>query len=611
MTGEVYILDHTFKALGLIDDAESVMWIERYYETGGVEIYAPATERNVSLLQRDRIAYMLSSACPAVIEDISIKETDAGVMILATGITADGMLDRRVFESMHTLKGTLGSVADSILEAYAFYPADVSRAFYDMEKGLDIEGKTITVPDDCRTFIEKARGYSSIKKHSTSLRFATNGDVLSLGEKNGDSVPYELEMHTNSGASQAISMSYRLRGLNESIYDELVLDHAAKQAYIIRRVGYKSLSLSDFNKVQSNMYYVDGIGYGYLYQYKLNSSLKDAQIGSMVLHQNIGAYDSSYAEAIYYSYSNLGTVDYPTGFHRTGPVLDDGTFFMQVSSTEVYDVPNQVLGDGYILYQLADEYTESVEWVDIPDYFNSYSMADAYLEGYYRVKTTADDNPFIKGDSLESSAEIDSQVTGDKVAEYLRELLREDGAGLRARLNDSRTKIILEAYRGSRRDYDQTDNPYIAFSSGNENLDSSEYTVKSSEEVNGVYVAGEGEGYLRTIYAVGTGSGWSRREAFVDARDLSSKLDEDTELTAEQYRTVLESRGKQSLKAANEALTGTVNLLVNYTYNEDFYLGDVVTIENVALGVYTNKRLIEIAQIWDATGYSIDPVFGD
>ncbi len=75
-----------------------------------------------------------------------------------------------------------------------------------------------------------------------------------------------------------------------------------------------------------------------------------------------------------------------------------------------------------------------------------------------------------------------------------------------------------------------------------------------------------------------TPSGLSRRELFVDARDLQS--DADKPLTAEKYAAVLTARGEEML-AENQLVqsfsTVVRTLAPTYEYSVDFFLGDTIT----------------------------------
>lgn len=85
-----------------------------------------------------------------------------------------------------------------------------------------------------------------------------------------------------------------------------------------------------------------------------------------------------------------------------------------------------------------------------------------------------------------------------------------------------------------------------------------------------------------------TPTGLSRRELFIDARDLQSDSDPDNPLTAEEYAALLVNRGRQKL-AENQLVRSfaaevrTYN--PTYPYGEDFLLGDTITVADERLGI--------------------------
>ena len=86
-------------------------------------------------------------------------------------------------------------------------------------------------------------------------------------------------------------------------------------------------------------------------------------------------------------------------------------------------------------------------------------------------------------------------------------------------------------------------------------------------------------------------TGLSRREIFIDARDLQSDADPDNPLSPEEYAALLASRGRQKL-AENQLVRSfssdvrTYN--PTYAYGDDFLLGDTITVADERLGIMVN-----------------------
>lgn len=95
-----------------------------------------------------------------------------------------------------------------------------------------------------------------------------------------------------------------------------------------------------------------------------------------------------------------------------------------------------------------------------------------------------------------------------------------------------------------------------------------------------------------------TPTGLSRRELYIDARDLQSDSDPSKPLTAEQYTELLTNRGKEKL-AENQLVRSFAAEVRTYSptyqYGVDFLLGDTITVTDERLGI-TVDAVVEGAQ---------------
>lgn len=93
-------------------------------------------------------------------------------------------------------------------------------------------------------------------------------------------------------------------------------------------------------------------------------------------------------------------------------------------------------------------------------------------------------------------------------------------------------------------------------------------------------------------------SGLDRRELWVDARDLQTDSDPDKPLTAEEYRDLLTSRGREKL--AEHPLVQSFSTVLRtldptYVYGLDFALGDTITATDERLGI-TVEAVVQAAE---------------
>lgn len=210
------------------------------------------------------------------------------------------------------------------------------------------------------------------------------------------------------------------------------------------------------------------------------------------------------------------------------------------------------------------------------------------------------------GDWLhDTSQTIDKQVTGKNLLEAISDLCVEWKYGFK--MIQSGGTFTFQLYKGTDRSYNQNTNDYVVFSPAWDNLGDTEYTKDKTTLYNAVYVAGEGEGKDRFITNVGTTSGLTRRELWIDARNESSNTDEGT-LTPTMYGLMLAQQGLEQLKTTTETVNfeGEVLDTSSYVYGVDYNLGDIVQVET-EYGIQAAGRVTEITEVEDESGYQLRP----
>lgn len=251
------------------------------------------------------------------------------------------------------------------------------------------------------------------------------------------------------------------------------------------------------------------------------------------------------------------------------------------------------------------------------------TVLDGYLEGQIKkllnenVIAPSDQNRKIPNFVFEESEDpfiealqIQSQFTGDVVYDAIKKICDTVNIGFKITFNDQ-NQFVFKLYSGSDRSYDQISNPYVVFSPNFENIINSNYTESYRALATVGLVAGEGEGSARKTAVVGdnTSSGMNRRETFIDARDISSQVDGGT-LTNAQYNSMLVSRGNERMteNTVVKAFDGEVETTKLYHYGEDFFMGDIVQLEN-EYGSNSKVRITEYIYSENKEGYSAYPTF--
>lgn len=212
---------------------------------------------------------------------------------------------------------------------------------------------------------------------------------------------------------------------------------------------------------------------------------------------------------------------------------------------------------------------------------------------------------FILGDKANFTDTINRQFTGDNLLEAITSICESLNYGFKVVLEDG--NFVFTLYKGTDRSNAQDTVPQVTFSPTFDNITNSTYSWDETSYKNVALVAGEGEGLARRMQAVGDSSGLDRYETFVDARDISSN---DGEVSTEDYTAQLVQRGSESLAetVVVESFEGEVITNNQYILNQDFFLGDVVTVEN-EFGIRGDVRIVEIIESEDIEGYKIIPTF--
>lgn len=235
----------------------------------------------------------------------------------------------------------------------------------------------------------------------------------------------------------------------------------------------------------------------------------------------------------------------------------------------------------------------------INDAIISPKIADRKIPNFKFVASTNDD---IK------ALTIRAQYTGDNLYDTALQICNTNGLGFDVIL-DSDNSFSFTLTKGEDRSYDQNKNPYVIFSPKYENIINSDYLESIKTLRNVSLVAGEGEGLARRTFTVGSASGLTRRELYVDARDIQSETSEGKISDAE-YNKMLQQRGKEKMEECpyTKVFTGEIEATKTFVYGRDFFKGDIVQIVN-EYGMESKVRVSEFVRVFDTTGYRTYPTF--
>lgn len=202
---------------------------------------------------------------------------------------------------------------------------------------------------------------------------------------------------------------------------------------------------------------------------------------------------------------------------------------------------------------------------------------------------------------------FDVQLLGENIAEWLESTCKLYGIGWDIYIKNGNYVFTLK--KGTDRTYGQSAVDPVVFSPEFDNLISSTYTYSIDDYSNAALVGGEGEGTSQKVASIGTAAGLDRFETYIDANGVSSNGEI---ITLETYMKMLQDYGLEQLanSAFNEKFEGNVIPNGMYNLNEDYFLGDLVQIENEN-GISAVSRINEIIYSEDSNGWSLIPTFSD
>lgn len=179
---EIYILDRTFQIIGMIDDAESILWHKKYNDIGEAEIYTPCSETLLDLLQKGNYLYRYDDDMFCRIDDLRIQTSVAnGNYIIATAHDICSMLSGRIIRWQVTYSGKVADYLYKLVNDNAIAPEQANRKIsnleFDNSNFSELKAKTdsTTVADDLLQLI-----ITTCKAHEYGFRISYNPDTQKL-----------------------------------------------------------------------------------------------------------------------------------------------------------------------------------------------------------------------------------------------------------------------------------------------------------------------------------------------------------------------------------------------------------------------------------------------
>lgn len=228
--------------------------------------------------------------------------------------------------------------------------------------------------------------------------------------------------------------------------------------------------------------------------------------------------------------------------------------------------------------------------------------------------------PYLEcAEDKQLGGKISIQKTGGEVYDALTTIASNEDIGFNVLFRPKEKKLIFEIVTGVDRTIEQSKVDPVEFSTDLEDILSSSYYTNSQDEKNVAFVQGEGDGASRVSEISGNNGlkGFSRKELYVDARDLQSETVNESgmtiSLTQDEYKAALVNRGNDKLSECDitETFEAQIRVFgdVQYEFGKDYQKGDKVTVRDKQLNVVVSARITEVEEDFDDE-YALVLTFG-
>lgn len=159
-------------------------------------------------------------------------------------------------------------------------------------------------------------------------------------------------------------------------------------------------------------------------------------------------------------------------------------------------------------------------------------------------------------------------------------------------------QLVFDVLEGRNLTVEQEKLPPVIFSTKFDNINSRHYIESSLNYKNVAYCGGRGSEEDRLVQQVGQAEGFDRAETYIECSEVETVED-------------LKTEGLQKLNDFKKvhSFEVQVNPYGSFRYEEDYDLGDIVTIQDTKIGVTMNARMVDIREIYEDI-FTIEITFG-
>nr|WP_309099063.1 siphovirus ReqiPepy6 Gp37-like family protein [Fredinandcohnia onubensis] len=268
------------------------------------------------------------------------------------------------------------------------------------------------------------------------------------------------------------------------------------------------------------------------------------------------------------------------------------------------DNTEQLMVKGYTLKGLLSRR------LTVPPFGEAYDKArgnvESVLKHYVRQNAVSPIDPsrvipnLVITDDLFQGPVIEWQSRYKNLVDELETVSFTYGFGWDVSLDLENERLVFEVYEPRNLTTSQNELPPVIFSIDFDNVKSQVFTDSAVDYKNTAYVGGQGEGIERSFVELGNSTGLDRHETFIDARDVEDD-------------SILPVRGQQKLQEMQKITSFETEILTYgpFVYEQDWDLGDIVTVQDTKLGITMDTPIPEVKEIYEPSGFRLDATFGN
>nr|DAJ79333.1 MAG TPA: hypothetical protein [Caudoviricetes sp.] len=124
----IYVLNQKYETIGVLDSYESLIWTDRYNESGDFEIYTKVSSDVLNLLQVNNYLIISLSERVMIVEKIKITyDSEAGYNLIVSGRSLESILARRIVWNQTTISGNLQNGIKKLIDEAIISPKLAER----------------------------------------------------------------------------------------------------------------------------------------------------------------------------------------------------------------------------------------------------------------------------------------------------------------------------------------------------------------------------------------------------------------------------------------------------------------------------------------------------